>query len=101
MGLYDRNSMHEDPEEQRERRGRKEEITRPRMAPGSKLTSSKPGREVTGKHVVVAAGQLFLTFFAMLFSLRIPLPVFGKLILALVVLFFGIRWILLTYRRSS
>ena len=73
------------------------------VQPAAKLRriSSRRSGDPTPRQVVVAVGQMLVTFVAILASLRLPTPPIVKLLLVGVLLVIGARWIIRSYQRSK
>ncbi|MGK0187150.1 MAG: hypothetical protein ACI9R3_002936 [Verrucomicrobiales bacterium] len=72
------------------------------QAPSGKLRripSRKPD-DPTPRQLLVAVGQMIITFIGIIFSLRWPTPGILKLAIVVILLVLGARWIIRTYRRS-
>ena len=73
-----------------------------RQRPNGKLRripSRRPG-DPTPRQLLVAVGQMLVTFLAIFLSLRAPSPSLIKVVIAGVFLVIGARWIIQSYRRG-
>ena len=73
------------------------------VQPAGRLRRISSGRpdDPTPRQLLVAVGQMLVTFVVIILSLRLPASPFVKLLLGALLLTVGARWIIRTYRRSS
>jgi hypothetical protein len=64
-----------------------------------RISSRSPG-DPTPRQLLVAVGQMLVTFLAVFLSLRAPSPPFIKVLIAGVFLVIGARWIMRSYHRG-
>lgn len=72
------------------------------QSPSGKLRRIPSGNsdDPTPRQLWIAVGQMILTFIAIVLSLRLPVPLIAKVLIAVLLLLIGARWIIRQYKRS-